>query len=702
MAAPVGVVQNPAMDLNGTPASPDSGASLESPVSVLKGVGVERLQMLERLGIRSVGDLLFHMPRRFEDRRRVARIRDLELGETVTVRGRVLTSGVTRYRSGKSVFQLVVDDGTSRLHCRWWNLPFLERMFSVGDDLLVCGRVKALKPRTMDHPETEKVLSGEEETIHVNRWVPVYPSTEGLTQRILRNLTWQAVGAFAHLVVEPHPKLTISKMQVWPAVELGGDQLTLESRILPERSGAIQKLHFPDEPWQADLARQRLALDEFVDLQLVIQRRRRRLEANAKALPCSGDNRWMRLFLPCIGFPLTGAQQRVLAEIRSDLGGSVPMRRLLQGDVGSGKTFVAVAASIMVLESGFSVAVMAPTEILAEQLHANFRRWLAPLGIEVSLHTGSRKSNQETGVANRPTVVVGTHALIEDGFQIHDLGLVVIDEQHRFGVVQRERLLRKGSYPHLLVMTATPIPRTLGLTLYGDLDVSLLDELPGGRRRIKTYLRTREALPKVWAFVRRELEQGRQGYVVYPRIEAGESDDVRAVTGEFERIQKEMRPFRVGLLHGQLPAEHKETVMNGFRAGVLDLLVATTVVEVGVDVPNATVMVIEDAEQFGLAQLHQLRGRIGRGVHASHCILISSRGNPEVDSRLKVLERTSDGFEIAEADLLLRGPGDLVGRQQSGVPDFRFGNLRRDRALVEMARDLVRDGLDSGLVSTSP
>lgn len=702
MAGPVRVVQIPAMDPNATRDRPASHASLESPVSVLRGVGAERLQMLERLGIRTVGDLLFHGPRRFEDRRRVARIRDLELGETVTVRGRVLTLGVTRYRNGRSAFQMIVDDGTSRLHCRWWNLPFLERLFSVGDDLLVCGRVKALKPRTMDHPETEKIVSGEEERIHVDRWVPVYPSTEGLTQRILRTLTWQAVSEFAHLVGEPHPELPIRKLEVRPAIDLGGDQLTLQSCLLPERSRAIQSLHFPDEPWQADLARQRLALDEFVQLQLIIQRRRRRLESNAKGLPCSGDNRWMRLFLPRIGFPLTGAQQRVLAEIRSDLGGAVPMRRLLQGDVGSGKTFVAVAASIMALESGFSVAVMAPTEILAEQLHANYRRWLVPLGIEVSLHTGSRKPARATGLANRPAVVVGTHALIEDGFRIQDLGLVVIDEQHRFGVVQRERLLRKGSYPHLLVMTATPIPRTLGLTLYGDLDVSVLDELPGGRRKTKTYLRSREALPRVWAFVRRELEQGRQGYVVYPRIEAGESDEVRAVEGEYERIKEEMRPYRVGLLHGQLTPEHKETVMNEFRTGVLHLLVSTTVVEVGVDVPNATVMVVEDAEQFGLAQLHQLRGRIGRGSHASHCILIAGRGDPEADSRLRVLERTSDGFEIAEADLVLRGPGDLVGRQQSGVPDFRFGDLRRDRPLVEMARDLVRNGLDAGLVSTSP
>jgi|LauGreDrversion4_2_1035121.scaffolds.fasta_scaffold24130_4 ATP-dependent DNA helicase RecG len=702
MAGWIRVVQNAPVEPTGTQRPLETSATLDSPVSVLRGVGPERVQLLDRLGIRSVRDLLFHAPRRFEDRRRLARIRDVELGGTVTVRGRVLTLGVTRYRSGKSVFQLVVDDGSSRLHCRWWNLPFLERMFAVGDELLVCGRVKAMRPRTMDHPETEKVLAGDEERIHVDRWVPFYPLTEGLTQRVLRGLTWQAVEVFGHLLTEPYPDLPIRMQKVRPAVELGGEQLTLEARSVPDRSQAIGWLHFPDEPWQADLARQRFALDEFVDLQLTIQRRRRRLEANATGLPCSGDNRWMRLFLPRLGFPLTGAQQKVLGEIRSDLGGAVPMRRLLQGDVGSGKTLVAVAASIMVLESGYSVAVMAPTEILAGQLHHNFRRWLVPLGIEVSLHTGSRKPDPETGSKGVPRVVVGTHALIEDGFGINDLGLVVIDEQHRFGVVQRERLLRKGRYPHLLVMTATPIPRTLGLTLYGDLDVSILDELPGGRRTIKTHLRTREALPRVWVFVRRQLEQGRQAYVVYPRIDAGESDDLRAVTSEHERIRLEMRPYRVGLLHGQLSAEQKETVMNEFRAGVVHLLMATTVVEVGVDVPNATVMVVEDADQFGLAQLHQLRGRIGRGAHASHCILISGRETAEASSRLRVMERTTNGFEIAEADLALRGPGDLVGRQQSGVPDFRFGDLRRDRGLVEMARDLVCKGLDSGLVSTSP
>ncbi len=673
---------------------------LDSPVSVLRGVGAERVQVLDRLGIRSVRDLLFHAPRRFEDRRRLVRIRDLQLAELVTVRGRVLTLGVTRFRSGKSMFQMVVDDGSSRLHCRWWNLPFLERMFAVGDELLVCGRVKALRPRTMDHPETEKILAGDEERIHVDRWVPVYPLTEGLTQRILRGLTWQALGTFGHLLTEPHAELPVRMQKVRPAVELGGEQLMLEACSLPSRSQAVGWLHFPDEPWQADLARQRFALDEFVDLQLTIQRRRRRLESNAKGLPCSGDNRWMKLFLPRLGFPLTGAQQKVLGEIRSDLGGAVPMRRLLQGDVGSGKTLVAVAASIMVLESGYSVAVMAPTEILAGQLHSNFRRWLVPLGVEVSLHTGSRKPDEQGGTKGWPRVFVGTHALIEEGFRIDDLGLVVIDEQHRFGVVQRERLLRKGCYPHLLVMTATPISRTLGLTLYGDLDVSVLDELPGGRRTIKTHLRTREALPKVWAFVRGQLDQGRQGYVVYPRIETSDLDDIKAVTSEYERIRLEMRPYRVGLLHGQLSAEQKETVMNEFREGMVHLLVSTTVVEVGVDVPNATVMVVEDADQFGLAQLHQLRGRIGRGTHASHCILISGRGAPEAGSRLRVMERTTNGFEIAEADLALRGPGDLVGRQQSGMPDFRFGDLRRDRALVEMARDLVSKGLHSGLVST--
>ncbi|MBN9692150.1 MAG: ATP-dependent DNA helicase RecG [Verrucomicrobia bacterium] len=690
-----------------TNATPSEG--LESPVAVISGVGPDRRQLLERLGIHSVRDLLWHAPRRHEDRRRFSPIRDLALADTVTVRGKVVAAGVNRFRSGKSVFQLIVDDGTGRLHCRWWNLPFLERVFAVGDDLLVFGKVNSVRPRTMDHPETEKVLSGEEEQVHLNRLVPVYPLTEGLTQRVLRGLTWRALERFADLLTEPHPALKVTDHHVRPAVESGGSQLTLEARPLPALAEAIRRVHFPNEPWEADLARQRLALDEFVELQIVIQRRRRRLEAKARALPCSGDNRWMRPFLARLGFDLTSAQQRVLREIRSNLGGQVPMRRLLQGDVGSGKTLVAAGAALMTLESGFSVAVMAPTEILAEQLYRNFRRWFLPLGLSVELRTGQHQTDSRMELPldgsnpqkDGPTVTVGTHALIQSGFVPQQLGLVIIDEQHKFGVAQREELLRKGHFPHLLVMTATPIPRTLGLTLYGDLDVSVLDELPGGRKRIRTHVRTPDALPKVWAFLRRELEAGRQGYVVYPRVEESESDDVKAVTSEYRRLQPELAPFRVGLLHGQLPPEAKESVMNEFRSGFLQVLVATTVVEVGVDVPNATVMVIEEAGQFGLAQLHQLRGRIGRGAQESHCILIAGERTPEAEARLKILEKTTDGFEIAEADLQLRGPGELVGRQQSGVPDFRFGDLRRDRGLVELARETVRKGWEAATSTTT-
>lgn len=665
------------------------------------------MALLARLGIRTVGDLLLHPPRRYENRCHFVAIRDLEVDVAATVRGRIVTLGVNRFRSGKSVFQLVVDDGTARLHCRWWNLPFLERMFSVGEELLVHGRPQLLRPRTMDHPETEKVVTGDEESVHLNRWVPMYPLTEGLTQRVLRSLAWQAVERFADDVMEPHPELQLAGIEL-PAEEGAGSlRLGLTVGKCPERREAIRSLHFPSDPGSAERARRRLALDEFVELQRAIRMRRRNLESKASALPCAGDNRWMRPFLAGLGFKPTSAQTRVLREIRSGLGGPVPMRRLLQGDVGSGKTLVAVCAALMTLEAGFNVAVMAPTDILARQLMNVFERGLAPFGIEIRLHTGGRKTVADgqmvfgaSPVASpvRPIVVVGTHALIEPGFQIDRLGLVIIDEQHKFGVVQREELLRKGRYPHLLVMTATPIPRTLGLTLYGDLDVSLLDELPGGRPRIRTHLREAGALPRVWTFIRGELGKGRQAYVVYPRVGDGEQDDVKAVTRELDRVRGELAPHAVGLLHGRMPADEKEAVMSGFRSGRLGALLATSVVEVGLDVPNATVMLIENAEQFGLAQLHQLRGRIGRGTGESHCILVpASEATPESGRRLAALAATTDGFALAEIDLELRGPGDLIGRDQSGVPDLRFGDLRRDRRLVELARDRVRDGTQGTL-----
>ncbi len=665
-------------------------------MSIVRGVGRERQQQLERLEIRTVSDLLFHGPRRYDDRRQVSPIREVVQGQPITVRGSVVAAGVKKFRGGfKSVFEVVLDDGTARLHCRWWNQPYMERFFAVGDQLFAHGKPTSLKPRAMDHPETEKITDDGDEQVHLNRIVPVYPSTEGLTQRALRLMIWRAIEDFATSIGEPTPSL----------VPITVDPQDPARTPWLSRSQAVRDLHFPPAMAAAEQARRRLALDEFVDLQLIIQQRRLNLERKWQSRPCGGDNRLMKPFLASLPFRLTGAQTRVLRELRSELSATVPMRRLLQGDVGSGKSLVAACAALMVVESGFNVAVMAPTEILAEQLWTNFRRWFEPLGITVDLRTGNRKTDLELPLqASAPSVarrtervVVGTHALVQESFQMERIGLVIIDEQHKFGVAQRETLLRKGrnarEAPHLLVMTATPIPRTLGLTLYGDLDVSILDELPAGRGQIRTYVRAPEALPKVWGFVQTELARGRQAYIVYSRVTEADQEEIKAVTKEFARVQAALAPHPVGLLHGQLPPDEKERVMAAFRSGAVKALVATSVIEVGVDVPNATVMLIENAEQFGLAQLHQLRGRIGRGGHDSHCILLARLKTEEAAARMKVMTDTCNGFEIAEADLLLRGPGELVGRDQSGLPDFHFGHLARDRDLVETARQLARSHL---------
>jgi ATP-dependent DNA helicase RecG len=668
----------------------------DQPVGMLRGVGPERAAQLARLGIHVIGDLLLHAPKRHEDRRHFKAIKELVAGEPATTRGQVVALGTKKFKGGtRSVVEVIVEDGTGRLHLRWWNLPFMERMFSVGDELFIFGKMGDRKPRSMDHPETEIIEAGDELFVHINRVTPIYPLTEGLPQRSIRSFVWRALELAAGQIPDPHAALL-------PAGS-------------PTREDALRSLHFPAEPADAERARRRLALGEFLDLQLAIQRRRLNLERNAKALPCSGDNSLMKPYLAQLGFPLTDAQAKVLKEIRADLGGKVPMRRLLQGDVGAGKTVVAACAALMALESGFNVLLMAPTEILAEQHVRNFRTWLEPLGIPVNLWTGSIKSDARdtlldaprsgirhpaSGINDSPSVIrhssltIGTHALIDGGFAMDNVGLVVIDEQHKFGVSQREKLVRKGRYPHLLVMTATPIPRTLGLTLYGDLDVSVIDQLPSGRGRIRTFVRPADRLPKVWDFIREKLAAGRQAYIVYSRLEEQDTAaGVKAATHEFERLKAVFAPHRVGLIHGRMKSEEKELVMRAFRANQLQVLLATSVIEVGVDVPNAIVMVIENAEQFGLAQLHQLRGRIGRGAHESFCILVATAKTDAAHERLKIMEATNDGFRLAEEDLLLRGPGELLGQQQSGLPKLRFGDLLTDRSLVEEARGLAKEFL---------
>jgi ATP-dependent DNA helicase RecG len=650
------------------------------PVTSVWGVGEERARLLARLNIFRVEDLLLHQPRRYEDRRHFLAIRELKLKEPATVRGKIIAAGVKRFKKGtRSMFECIFDDGTAHLYCRWWQAqPWMPDWFAVGREFLIFGKPDSLKPRTMDHPETELVEPGDDEFIHVNRIVPVHPLTEGLTARVMRMLVWRALEQFAGAATTPEWRTADERLAFLPP----------GSPALPGRAHAIRMIHFPDEMPDKDSARQRLALDEFVELQVQIQSRRKKFEASAKALACGGDNHLMKPFLASLGFKLTGAQTRVLREVRADLGGAHPMRRLLQGDVGSGKTAVAACAALMTLESGLNAAIMAPTEILAEQHFRNFTRWFQPLGIQVQLQTGSVKTSSSPQSA--ATLHIGTHALLTMAFDMPRLGLVVIDEQHKFGVAQRETLLRKGNYPHLLVMTATPIPRTLGLTLYGDLDVSVLDELPAGRGKIKTYVRAADTLPKVFAFAREKISQGRQAYVVYPRAEIADTDkDIKAVTTEFQVVQRALAPFKAALLHGRVPAREQERVMADFRAGKIQALVATSLIEVGVDVPNASVMLIENAERFGLAQLHQLRGRIGRGAHESYCILISDARNEEAGERLRILEQTGDGFKIAEADLKLRGPGELLGRQQSGAMNLRFGDLGEDLRLIQLAKQVA-------------
>lgn len=458
--------------------------NLASGVEQWAGIGPERRAQLARLKIFTLGDLLLHRPRRYEDRRHAISIGQMEQGEAATVRGQVLAVGVKWFaKHTKSVCEMVIDDGTARLYCRWWNLPFMEKYFRKGDEVYVYGKPVSMRPRTVDHPETEVIEPGEDSSIHINRIVPIYPLTEGLPQRWLRSVIWRALGFFEDKFDEP-----------WPGLVVPGFQSFAE---------AMHNIHFPVELNLAEQARRRLALDEFIALQVALQRRRRNLEAQAKALACGGDNRLIRPFLKALGFQLTEAQTKVLRELRRDLSGAYPMRRLVQGDVGSGKTVVAACCALMCIESGFNAALMAPTEILAEQHYQTFRKWFAPLKIPVELQTGSRKtSTQHSRLNTQPFLTIGTHALIESSFELKDLGLVIIDEQHKFGVTQREKLVRKGVYPHLLVMTATPIPRTLGLTLYGDLDISTVDQMPAGRGKIKTFVRAADKLPQGFVPIR--------------------------------------------------------------------------------------------------------------------------------------------------------------------------------------------------------
>ncbi len=676
-----------------------SGAVATLPIEKLTGVGAQRGKVLREAGIETVADLLLRLPRRYLDRSRVVTIDAATVGEQVTLLVRVLTPGqAPRFRRGsrQPPRETIVEDASGTLRCVWFRGGHFHK-FEVGDQLALSGHLEIFRQqRQMSHPEYEFItpIDGDEsegltqtlqaDLLHTGGIVPLYASSAQLQERGLRSR------GFRRLV---RAALSQAEASITTAV----DESRAEALGLPTLFTALRHVHFPPSMEAAEAGRRRLALEELYQLQREIARRRRERRAQpAEALPAS--ERLVPKLLAALDFELTGAQKKAVSEISRDLQRPVPMRRLLHGDVGSGKTLVALCAALQAIDAGCQVAVMAPTEILADQHFHTWQQQLAPLGIGPVLLKGGRRAvvRREllTGLRSGGLpLVVGTHALLQEDVSFSRLGLVVVDEQHRFGVAQREQLTAKSESAHTLVMTATPIPRSLALSLYGDLEVSVLDELPPGRLPVRTALRTPDRRERIFAFVAEQITQGRQAYVVYPTIEESQDTDLMSAESAFEELSAgALRDGRVELIHGRLSTQEKRSVMARFAAGDVDVLVATTVIEVGVDVANATVMVIEHAERFGLAQLHQLRGRVGRGAEAGYCILIAypPEGEGQIwRQRLKALCETDDGFELARTDLELRGPGQLLGTRQAGLPELRVAHLLRDEDLLEVARAMV-------------
>jgi len=633
-------------------------------LSELPGIRGRDQEALQLVGMTTVGELLDWFPKRYEDRRRFDAFPAQEGGPPICLRGIVIDSQRKGF-GGKGFYEAIVEDlaggGFSRVTCRWFNMPFLHKIIATGQEVVMYGRPKENNGRVViDHPEFE-IVGGEGLGIHLERIVPIYKNINGIPQRRLRELIFQALD-----VVE-------------------GESLAPLHDVDPTfpRSEAFREVHFPEELEQGDAARRYFAKEEFFLQQLrIVWRRARHQDLTGRML--GKKTTLLKQFYESLPFDLTGAQKRSVKEILADMRLQRPMNRLLQGDVGSGKTFVAICTMLLAVDSGCQAALMAPTQILAEQHFLTFSKWLTPLGVQVGLATADRKEDLKGA-----QIMIGTHALLFDKVGFDDLGLVVIDEQHKFGVAQRGKLIQRGVMPDVLVMTATPIPRTLTLTIYGDLDVSVLDELPSGRGKIISGVRIKPKISEMTTFLKDQLEEGRQIYLVYPLVE--ESDSVRAgsVMEEHPKWQKRFKDFEVGLLHGKLPPEEKEAVMTRFRDGKSGVLVSTTVIEVGVDIPNANVMVIFNAERFGLAQLHQLRGRIGRGEHKSYCVLVTDGKTPGGIEKLNILAGTLDGFKIAEEDLRLRGPGEVMGTQQSGVGSIRFVEFLADTALIRESREVA-------------
>ncbi|PWH14142.1 MAG: DNA helicase RecG [Anaerolineae bacterium] len=651
--------------------------ALNANLTVLHGVGPRNAEALKKLGLYTLGDMLYNFPRRYDDYSRLKPIRNLVYGEVVTVIGQVQSLYERKARGGKmSVIECVISDGTGGLRLTWFNQPWLMNRLKEGMPIAAAGKIEQYLGRlVMNSPEWEPV---ESEHLRTNRIMPVYPLTANITQNWLRRQMEQVVRFWAPRLPDPLPE---SIRQAAELFSLGE---------------AIQQAHFPDSQEHLQAARERLAFDEIFYLQLGVLRQKRDYQAVVGRIFDVPED-WLSERMAALPFPLTGAQKRAIEDIIVDIGSGRPMNRLIQGDVGSGKTVVAALATMMVTRQGAQAAVMAPTSILAEQHFKNFARFLVGEGLlhegQLRLLTGDTSNGEREAIyaglaSGEIKVLIGTHALIEAPVQFKDLQLVVIDEQHRFGVEQRAALRRKGEHPHLLVMTATPIPRSLALTLYGDLDLSVIDEMPAGRQPVSTFVLTPLERERAYALIRSQVQAGRQAFIVYPLIEESQKmEDLKAAVDEHDRLSKEVFPdLKLGLLHGKMRPEEKDRIMAEFRDAKYNILVSTTVIEVGVDVPNATVMLIEGANRFGLAQLHQLRGRVGRGGGNAFCLLIPDKADSAENDRLRAMSETNDGFKLAELDLQQRGPGEFLGKAQAGhVTSLKMASLM-DVALIEKAR----------------
>ena len=662
------------------------GSLFDQPAQFLKGVGPRRAEQLQRLGISNARDLLYHIPRRYEDASTVTRIAAAQIGTDVTVIGEVKSKGVLPTRAGLRIFQVVLRDETGLIECSWPGQPFLDRTIKKGDLLLVTGPVRFFHGRQIQPREFVVLGEADDPEGAQGKVLPIYPATEGLSQRVFRRILEQ----------------NLDPLLIAADTEEFFDRNELEEAGLPSLRHAFELLHRPATVLETHAGRRRLAYEELFFLQLLHALAHHHATTAREGRALHRTDRLVGALYRQLPFQLTNAHTTALREIFTDLTAPTRMNRLLQGDVGSGKTVVALLAMLLAAENGYQSALMAPTEILAEQHVRTVRTLLRDLPVSVVLLTGSlgsreRKEAYAAIADGKANIVIGTHALIQEGVRFHNLGLAVVDEQHRFGVRQRLRLAEMGLHPDLLVMSATPIPRSLALTVYGDLDLTVLNELPPGRLRVRTALRDPAARGRVYTFTREQIQAGRQAFIVYPLVEESEKVDLKAATAEYDRLRQDVfADLRVGLLHGQMPADKKDSTMRAFAAGEIDVLVATSVIEVGIDVPNATVMVIEHAERFGLSQLHQLRGRVGRGAEESFCILVSE-GGQEASLRLNTLVESDNGFEIARADLRLRGMGDFFGARQHGLPAFRFYDPETDDDLLFRARARAR-----AIVQTDP